>query len=305
LNEVHRLIESKGHRFILTGSSARPLRRKGTNLLAGRAFTYYMHPLTVQELGEQFNLSYALTSGMLPKVYHTKHPKEYLESYVKTYVKEEVQQEAVTRNISLFARFLNVASFSQGEVLNYTNIAREIGSNRQTVANFFDILDDLLIALRLPVFARRAKRELVAQLKFYYFDVGVYLALRPKGPLDLVDELDGAALETLFLQQARALNDYNQWGYEFYYWRTRAKQEVDFVLYGAHGLHAFEIKRKQNLSPKDFCGLSLFKQNYPMANCYLLYGGTREYFENDVKVIPFLQAIAELPKILETSRYYK
>jgi uncharacterized protein len=298
LNEVHRLIENKGYRFILTGSSARSLRRKGTNLLAGRALTYHMHPLTLLELKEQFDLSYALTYGMLPKVYQTKRPKEYLASYVKTYLKEEVQQEAITRNMSLFTRFLNVASFSQGEVLNYTNIAREIGTNRQTVTNFFEILDDLLIALRLPVFTRRAKREMVTQLKFYYFDVGVYHALRPKGPLDTVEELDGAALETLFLEQIRALNDYYQLGYEFYYWRTRTKQEVDFILYGEKGLYAFEIKRKQKLSPKDFQGLSLFKQDYPMANCYLLYGGTRSYFEKDIAVIPFLQAIGNLPKIL-------
>lgn len=298
LNEVHRLIESKGFRFILTGSSARSLRRKGTNLLAGRALTYYMHPLTVVELKEQFVFNYSLKYGTLPKVYQTKRPEQYLSSYVKTYLKEEVQQEAVTRNIALFTRFLNVASFSQGEVLNYSNIAREIGTNRQTITNFFDILDDLLIAVRLPVFTRRAKREMAAQLKFYYFDVGVYRSLRPKGPLDSLEELDGASLETLFLQQIRALNDYLQWGYEFYYWRTCAKQEVDFVLYGEKGLLAFEIKRKQKLTPKDFSGLALFKKDYPMANCYLLYGGTREYFENDIKVIPFLKALSELPKLL-------
>ena len=298
LNEVHRLIEHKKMRFILTGSSARSLRRKGVNLLAGRALTYHMHPLTVLELRDQFNLHHSLKYGALPAVYQVKKPEQYLYSYVQTYLKEEVQQEALTRNLALFTRFLNAASFSQGGVLNYTEIAREVGSNRQTIINFFEILEDLLIAVRLPIFAKRAKRTMAVQPKFYYFDTGVFQVLRPKGPLDSPEELDGAALETLFLQQVRALNDYFQWRYEFYYWRTSLKQEIDFILYGEKGLHAFEIKRQSKLSSKDFQHLKVFKQDYPMAHCYLLYGGTRAYFENDIQVIPFEQALFKLKKFL-------
>ena len=299
LNEVHRLIEHKKKRFILTGSSARSLRKKGVNLLAGRALTYHMHPLTIAEMGEAFDLTKLLRYGALPKAYTLKNPSHYLASYVQTYLKEEVQQEALTRNLALFTRFLNTASFSQGEVLNYASIARELGSNKQSISNFFDILDDLLIAVRIPVFTRRAKRKTVAQMKFYYFDTGVYRSLRPKGPLDSEKELTGAALETLFLQQARAINDYYRWGYDFYYWRTVDQHEVDFVLYGEKGFHAIEIKRKQKLQPKDFRGLALFGEDYPEAKRFVFYGGNTCYTHKDINVIPFTQAIKTLPEIFE------
>ena len=294
LNEVHRLIEQKNMRFILTGSSARALRKKGVNLLAGRALTYHMHPLTVQELGEQFDVSQALLYGTLPAAYKANDPTHYLHSYVQTYLREEVQQEALVRNIVLFTRFLTIASFSQGQEINYTNIAREVGVSRQTVSNFFDILDDLLIAVRIPVFTQHAKRALVVQNKFYYFDAGVYRILRPKGPLDSAEELAGAGLETLFLQHIRALNDYFQWRYGIYYWRTTEQQEVDFVLYGDRGLHAFEIKHKSQLQTKDFRHLKLFLKDYPVAKAYLLYGGTRTYYEQDILVIPFQEGLAVL-----------
>jgi predicted AAA+ superfamily ATPase len=147
LNEVHRLIENKKIRFILTGSSARSLRRAGVNLLAGRALKYHMHPLTVQELGTSFNLSHALLYGMLPASIDHADPKKYLESYVQTYLREEVLHEGLTRNIGAFTRFLEVASFSQGNVLNFSEIARELAINRQMVAHYFAILEDLLLAV--------------------------------------------------------------------------------------------------------------------------------------------------------------
>lgn len=298
LNEVHRLIEGRGLRFILTGSSARKLKQQGVNLLAGRALTYHMHPLTCRELGGQFDLKRALEFGHLPMAVTSRKVKKYLSSYVATYLREEVLQEGLIRNISLFTRFLETASFSQGEVLNYTAIGREIASNRHTVSNFFDILEDLLIANRLPVFSKRAKRELVNSPKFYYFDVGVYRAIRPIGPLDTSAEVDGAALESLFLQEARAYNDYFDLEYTFYYWRTRDKKEVDFVLYGNQGFFAFEVKRKMRLDRKDFKGLKAFSEDYPEARLYLLYGGQERYSENNVEVIPFKIALENLPEIL-------
>jgi predicted AAA+ superfamily ATPase len=298
LNEVHRLIEHRHLRFILTGSSARSLRRKGVNLLAGRALTYHFYPLTAVELGKEFKLSQSLQFGHLPSVYSHDNPKAYLLSYIGTYLKEEVQQEGITRKLALFTRFLETASFSQGEILNYANIAREIGSNRHTVANFFEVLEDLLIAYRLPVFTKRAKRETLAHPKFYYFDVGVYRALRPMGPLDSNSEIDGAALETLFLQEAKAINEYYALGYQLFYWRTRSQLEVDFILYGEHGLHAFEIKRKSKLSTQDFEGLRAFCEDYPMAKCTMLYGGTERYVDRDINVIPFAQALSELKTVL-------
>ena len=298
LNEVHRLIEAKKIKFILTGSSARALRKKGVTLLAGRALTSHMHPLLAEEIGDEFCLDKALSRGLLPMAYQADNYKHYLSSYVETYLKEEVLQEALTRNINLFARFLAAASFSQGGVLSYTDISREIGTSRQTVTNFFDILEDLLISVRLPVFSKRAKRELIVQSKFYYFDAGVYLALRPKGPLDSTDELHGAALETLFLQHIRAINDYYRLGYDIFYWRTRSQLEVDFILYGEKGLLAFEIKNSSRLTIKDFKGLKTFKEDYPMTSCFMVYMGTRDYFENDIRVIPMKKALFELQSLL-------
>jgi uncharacterized protein len=298
LNEVHRLIEGRKLKFILTGSSARSLRRKGVNLLAGRALTYHMHPLTSVELKEQFDLAKSLQNGLLPMAYLGKQPRKYLLSYINTYLREEVTQEGVTRNVPLFARFLEVASFSQGEILSYSEIAREIGVSRYTVANYFDILEDLLIASRLPVFTKRAKRKVIAHPKFYYFDVGVYRVIRPQGPLDVSTEIDGAALETLFLQEAKAYNDYLELEYNFYYWRTQNQEEVDFVLYGNNGFHAFEIKRKEKLYSGDFSSLRVFAADYPEAKLHLLYGGTEEYYEADIQVIPYKAALLKLPKII-------
>lgn len=298
LNEVHRLIEHRKLKFILTGSSARTLRRKGVNLLAGRALTYHMYPLTAIELGNDFDIKKSLKVGQLPAAITHSDAKKYLKSYIKTYLREEVQQEGLTRSLPLFTRFLETASFSQGELLNYTNIAKEVGSNRNTINQFFEILEDLLIAYRIHPFTKRAKREIVLSPKFYYFDVGVYRSIRPQGPLDTEAEGDGAALETLFLQEVKAINDYYNLGYEIYYWRTRSKEEVDFILYGEKGLHAFEIKRKARLSSNDFKSLKLFLEDYPMAKPVMLYGGNESYFEGNIKVEPINNFLKNLDKNL-------
>ncbi|MCB1213828.1 MAG: ATP-binding protein [Chlamydiia bacterium] len=298
LNEVHRLIEWKGLRFILTGSSARALRRKGVNLLAGRALTFNMHPMLAQELGKDFKMSDALRYGMLPSVYQGVDPKHYLKAYVGTYLREEVMQEGITRSVGEFARFLETASFSQGEVINFSEISREVGIERRTVQSYFSILEDMLLGHRLPVFSKRAKRKLISHEKFYYFDVGVYNELRPKGPLDSIDEIEGAALETLFFQHLRALNDYFQLGYSLYFWRTSDQLEVDFIAYGEKGLVAFEVKRARKLSSGDLKGLRAFKQDYPMAKAYVLFGGEQREFYGDVTAIPFHEALLGLKELL-------
>ncbi len=294
LNEVHRLIESKKYRFLLTGSSARSLRRSGVNLLAGRALRYQMHPLIIQELGTQFSLVQALTYGLLPAVMQHADPKRYLESYVQTYIREEVLQEGLTRNLGGFTRFLEVASFSQGQVLNVSEIARELGLNRLTVNNYFDILDDLLLSTRMPVFDQRAKRKVIAHQKFFFFDVGVYQTLRPRGPLDVKEESEGAALETLFLQSLSALNDYYGLDYKLYFWRTLAGDEVDFIIYGPKGLHAFEIKRSSQVASKSLKGLKNFGNDYPEARLYLLFLGTQKEYHGAIQAIPFEEALKGL-----------
>ncbi|MDZ4697807.1 MAG: DUF4143 domain-containing protein [Deltaproteobacteria bacterium] len=301
LDEVHRLIETRSIRFALTGSSARKLRRKGINLLAGRARTQQMFPLTTVELGKDFDLPWSLVHGTLPTVQVDRDPRRtrsYLKSYVQSYLREEVQQEGLTRNIAAFSRFLEAASFSQGAMLNISEVARECHVERKMVESYFDILDDLLIATRLPVFARRARREVVVHPKFYFFDVGVWRAIRPRGPLDTDAEIDGPALETLLLNELRALNEYRSLDYQIHYWRTRDGLEVDFVLYGERGLVAFETKRAARLRSDDFSSLQAFREAYPMAKTILAYGGTRTYREGSVEVVPYGDCLRRLSEWL-------
>lgn len=301
LDEVHRLIENKQYRFILTGSSARKLKQRGVNLLAGRAIHYTMHPLTPQELGDDFQLERALQFGMLPAIYMYDDPAGYLATYIDVYLREEVMQEGLTRNVAAFARFLEVASFSQGSIINASSIAREVGIDRQVIQNYFSILEDLLLAKFLPAFTKRAKRRLVTSDKFYYFDVGVYHQLRPKGILDVPSEIAGAGLETVFYQTVLALIAYKKLNYQVYYWRTENNVEVDFILYGEEALFAFEIKHAQTIHSRMLTGLKHFKEDYPMAKGYLLYLGQQKlYLSNDIVAIPFVEALYDLLNILNS-----
>ncbi len=298
LNEVHRLIESKNRKFVLTGSSARSLRKKGVNLLAGRALTYYMHPLTARELGEDYDLQHSLKYGQLPHVYTKPKPETYLNTYIDAYIRQEVLQEGLTRRLDAFSRMLEVASFSQGGVLNYTNIAKEVGVSRKVIESYFEILEDLLLGVKLPVFTRRAKRRMTAHPKFYFVDAGIFRTLRPRGAFDTDSEIDGAALETLFFQELRALNDYKELRYSLYYWRTAAKQEVDFVLYGEKGFYAFEIKRAEKVTSKDLKSLKLFGEDYPEANLYLIHNGKWREKHGNITVIPFTEAVQKLASLI-------
>lgn len=299
LNEVHRLIEKKHYKFVLTGSSARQLRKKGVNLLAGRALTYSMHPLTALELKEDFDLDLALLYGLLPSIQSEPYPKKYLESYVKTYLREEVLHEGITRNLGAFSRFLAAASFSQGSLLNITEVARECGIERKVVTGYFEILEDLLLSYRLPPFTKRAKRNMVSHPKFYYFDVGVYRTIRPQGPLDAPEEIGGIALETLFYQNLIAVNNYFDAGFELFFWRTKTGLEVDFIAYGKKGLFAFEVKRGTKHKPSDLKGLLEFQKLFPMAKLFLLNGSKRASKEKEVHIIPFEKALKTLPELLD------
>ncbi len=298
LDEVHRLIETRRWRFTLTGSSARKLRKGGVNLLAGRARTSTMHPLTAAELGGAFDLAHSVRYGQLPSAYVEKDPKAYLAAYAGTYLREEVQAEALTRRLDVFSRFLVTASFSQASVLSVATVARELGLARKTVEGYFDLLDDLLITVRLPVFTRRAKRSMTAHPKFFFFDAGVYRALRPVGPLDSAAEIDGPAVETLVMQELRATNDNLGLGYELFYWHTRDHKEVDFVLYGERGLLALEVKRSARFREADLASLRLFKRDYPVARCFLLYGGREDYQVDGIRVVPLAQALPRLGRLL-------
>ncbi len=285
LNEVHRLIENKKLIFVLSGSSARKLRRQGVNLLAGRALNISMFPLTALEMGKDFNLKDSLKFGMLPGRFKESSAIDFLHSYVSTYLREEVQQEGLTRNLSAFSRFLEAATFSQASPLVLSNVASDSNVERKTVEEYFSILDDLMIGVRIPIFAKRAKRELLKKSKFFFFDVGVFYALRPKGPLDDSSELSGPAMESLVFNELRAINSYDNLRYEIYFWRTKSKHEVDFVLYGEKGLIAIEVKASPRVRSNDLDGLKLFQSDYPMVKSYLIYTGTRDYYDSGVNIL--------------------
>jgi predicted AAA+ superfamily ATPase len=256
-----------------------------------------MHPLTIEELGESFSLKHSLRFGSLPSVYGEQDPAAYLASYVTTYLREEVQQEGLTRNIAAFSRFLEVASFAQSEVLTMSAVARESHISVKVIQDYFTILEDLLLAVRLPVFNKRAKRRLIAHPKFLFFDSGVFNSIRPKGPLDHPELTPGASVETLFYQQVRALNDYHNLEYSIFYWRTQGRDEVDFVLYGPRGIHAFELKHANRVRSEDAAGLKLFLRDYPSAKCHLLHLGNDEYNEGGISVMPLETALRRFVEI--------
>jgi uncharacterized protein len=294
LNVVHELIEGyPGTRFALTGSSARKLRRGGVDLLAGRAVLRTLHPFLASELGD-FELGAALRHGMLPLVLAAERPADVLRAYGTLYLEQEVQLEGFARNVGNFARFLEAISFSHGSVLNVSNVARECQIERRTAAGYVEVLEDLLLSYRLPVFTRRARREPSAHPKFYLFDAGVYRALRPRGPLDRPEEIEGAALEGLVAQHLRAWAAYSEGGVELFFWRTRSGVEVDFVVYGEAGFWAIEVKNAARIRASDLAGLRAFAADYPECRPILLYRGADPLLIDGVRCLPvesFLKSV--------------
>jgi predicted AAA+ superfamily ATPase len=197
-----------------------------------------------------------------------------------------VQLEGLVRNVGSFARFLEAMSFSHGAVLNLSNVSRECQVSRKTVEGYVEILEDLLLGYRLPVFSRRAKRAMASHPKFYYFDAGVYRANRPAGPLDSTDEIDGAALEGLMAQHLAAWCDYSGGSHRLHYWQTRSQVEVDFVIYGESGLYAFEVKNSAKVRPEDLRSLATFGEDYPESRKFLLYRGTERLLRNGILCLP-------------------
>lgn len=274
LSVVHKLIEEKQDwQFILTGSSSRKLKRSGVDLLAGRAQLKTLHPFMATELKEDFYLDKALNLGLIPLIVTSTEPEEDLRAYVALYMKEEVQMEGLIRNQAHFYRFLELISFSQASVLNYSNIARDCGISSKTVEQYVTILEDLLLSIRLPVFSKKALRHITSRPKFYFFDVGVYNSIRPKGPLDNPEAIGGHALETLVLQHLRAWIDYSKESGQLFFWQTKSGLEVDFIIYGDIGFYAIEVKRSARIRPQDLRGLKEFQKDYPQATCILLHQG--------------------------------
>ncbi len=292
---VHKLIEKKrGWKFILTGSSARKLKRQGVDLLGGRALKKVLHPFIASELGQQFNLEDALKYGLIPLRFGQENPFETLQAYISLYLEEEVKTEGLIRNYEPFTRFLQIMSLSHGSLLNLTNVARECYVKRTTVMSWMSILEDLLISYQIPVFTQRAKRELSAHPKFYFFDAGVYRALRPKSIGDTTSEIDGAGLEGLVAQHLVAWRDYTTEKHEISFWRTRSGVEVDFVVFGPLGFWAIEVKNSTTIRSEDLRPLMTFQEDYPEAKTFLLYRGKERLRKNNVLCMPceeFLKTI--------------
>jgi predicted AAA+ superfamily ATPase len=284
---VHSLIEEKrGIQFILTGSSARKLRRVGVDLLAGRALLKHMPPFFAAELGDQFDLQEALELGLLPLVRGADSPEETLKTYAGMYLKEEVQAEGLVRQIGDFARFLEIVSFSHAGELVISNISRECNIGRKTVENYVQILQDLLLGYTLSVFTKRAQRALAERPKFYLFDAGIYRSLRPGRPLDVPQEIQGAALEGLVCQHLKAWADAQVDHYELAFWRTRSKLEVDFIIYGPNTFLAIEVKHGQAIHPDDLRGLEAFREDYPECTPLLLYRGKTKFEKKGILCMP-------------------
>lgn len=295
LNVVHELMERGGRwRFVLTGSSARTLRRGGVNLLAGRAILRTMHPFMAGELGAGFDLGTALSLGTVPTVLSANDPAGALSAYASLYVEQEVRAEGLARDVGSFSRFLEAAAFSHAATLNVSEVARECETSRSTVSGYVELVEDLLLAFRLPVFTRRARRRLVAHPRFFYFDCGVFRSLRPSGPLDRPDEIAGPALEGLVAQHLRAWLAYSETDGKLYYWRTRAGAEVDFVLYGALGIWGIDIMNADRIRPADLRGLRAFADEYPEARRLLLYRGEHRLVRNRVLCLPVDAFLARL-----------
>ncbi len=295
---VHGIIEERrGLRFVLTGSSARKLRRAGEDLLGGRATQCSMHPFLACELGGDFSLERALGLGLVPLVHAAADPSSTLRGYAGLYVSQEVKAEGMVRNAGAFARFLESVSFSHGQTLNVSNLARECAVSRKTAEGYLSILDDLLLAFELPIFTRRAARGLQRHPKWYFFDAGLYGALRPRGPLDRPEEIAGAALEGLVAQHLRAFVATRGRGESLSFWRTRAGNEVDFVLYGEAVFAAVEVKNARTLRPRDFSGLDSFAEDYPEAARILAHRGTERTVERGALCLP----VDELLRALDPS----
>lgn len=288
LDLVHQIIEAKNRpiRFILSGSSARKLKRAGADLLAGRLLLKTLHPFMAAELGAHFDLRRSLRLGMLPVVLAAKDPEETLRSYVSLYLREEVQAEGLVRNIGSFSRFLEALSFSHASTLNISSVARDCQVSQKAAEGYLEVLEDLLLGFRVPAFTKRAKRILVQHPKFYYFDAGVFRSARPKGLLDSPEELGGGCLEGLVAQHLRAWIAYGRGAEGLYYWRTKAGSEVDFIVYGEETFLALEVKASSNVIGKDVRALRSFLEDYPQAKACLLHCGRERLKVNGVLCLP-------------------
>lgn len=260
LNEVHRLIVERQLVFILCGSSARKLKRKGHNTLGGRALPVYLYPLVSAEIPD-FNIDRAVTYGMIPSHYLAKNPHRLLSGYIDIYLKEEIKEEALVRNLDAFHRFLEVAALTDGEIINNNNIAQDCGVHATTVSAYFDILEDTLIGYRIPAYTKVMKRRLVQAPRFYYFDIGVANHLLHRKELVRGTTDYGHAFEHLVIQELVAYLHYTHSDEPLSYWRTYTGIEVDAIIGNARV--AIEIKSAEEIQNKHLKNLKIFSEEHP------------------------------------------
>jgi uncharacterized protein len=301
LNEIHGLIEShKGRlQFLLTGSSARKLKRSGANLLAGRALGARLHPLSSLEV--ELPLAEVLRFGSLPGIaLDQEMPELALRTYVETYLKEEIMQEALVRKVQAFARFLEIAGQYHGDVVNGAEIAKAAGVSTPTVLEYFQVLEDTLLLHRLPGWNESVRKQLRTTPKMYLFDNGVANALRGELSVPLSSRTGrfGKLFEAWIVQEAFRYNDYLGLELSFSYWRTNSDMEVDLIVSRAREpLAAIEIKSTDAPAKKDIRGLKAFAEDYPQCRRLVFCTAPRSFAFEGAFVLPWREGLAELSKL--------
>ena len=291
LNAVQWLIVNRGVRFLLCGSSARKLRRLGSNMLGGRAATRRLFPLVSAEIPD-FDLIRAVNHGMLPRHYLANDPWYRLEGYIGNYLQQEIEAEALTRNLSSFTRFLEVAALSSGEMINYSNIASDCGISSVTIKGYFNILQETMIGYMLPAFTRVKKRRLIRAPKFYFFDVGIVNYLCNRRQMEPGSTDFGHALEHLVFQELVAYLSYTRLRKQLSYWRTASGHEVDLV-YGDAEV-AIEIKSTQEVQTRHLKGLKAFAEEHSSSRRIIVSLDTARRTMGDVEVWPVVEFFCAL-----------
>lgn len=287
LNEVHWLIENRGLSFVLCGSSARKLKRGHANLLGGRAWRYEMLPLTTREIGE-YSLLEVLNQGLIPSHYTARkeHYRKSLKAYVTDYLKEEVFEEGLVRNVQAFSRFFDALAYCQGELINYSNVARDCGVDAKTVREYFQIMEDTLIGTMLLPYLKRKSRDLITQMpKFYLFDVGVSGYLAGRIVPEEKGEQFGRALEQFIFMELKAYSRYSEKDFELSYWRTKTGLEVDFVL--GRGEVCVEVKGSALVKPGDLKGIKAFAGDYKPGKAIVVCNEKEPRLSSGLHLLPW------------------
>lgn len=284
LNEVHWLISNHNTRFILSGSSPRKIIRGGSNLLGGRALRYELYPLVSNEIPD-FDLLKALNNGLMPRHYVASNAKKLISAYIGNYLKDEIAAEAKIRNIQSFSRFLEAAAFSNGEMVNYANIASDSGVSPPTVKEYFQILEDTLIGRFVLSYQKKPKRRVITAPKFYFFDMGIVNYLLKRGEIQFGSEVFGNAFEHFIYNEIFAHSRYSGKEYPIHYWRTASQIEVDFIL--SENEIAIEVKSTTNVSSRHIKGLKSFAEEYKTKQLILVCNEPLPRLIDDVLVLPW------------------